>query len=71
MGTLAFARALMGLLGMDCYQDELTDRVFGDLFVAGKLIKLADNMYFGGDYVEELQEVFETILQNVVNLIFV
>ena len=28
MGTLTFARAPMGLLGMDVWQDELTERIF-------------------------------------------
>ena len=46
-GTRCFARATMGLLGMDVYQDELTDRLLGDLVHSGKVAKLADNIYFG------------------------
>ena len=42
MGTLTFARAPMGLLGMDVWQDELTDRVLGDLVLAGQVVKIAD-----------------------------
>lgn len=34
----------MGLLGMDVYQDELTDRLFRDLVISGKLCKIADNV---------------------------
>ena len=41
---MTFARAPMGLLGMDVYQDELTDRLFGDLVQANKLVKIADNV---------------------------
>ena len=46
-GTRCFARATMGLLVMDVYQDELTDRLLGDLVLSGKVAKLADNIYFG------------------------
>ena len=31
VGTKAFTSAIMGLLGMDVYQDELTDKLLGDL----------------------------------------
>ena len=62
MGTLAFARAPMGLLGMDVFQDELTDTIFGDLVLAGKLCKIADNIYFGGDTLEEMLEVFTEVV---------
>ena len=36
-GTMCYARAPQGLLGMDVYQDELTDRIFGNLLLDGKL----------------------------------
>ena len=48
MGTLTFERAPMGLLGMDVVLDEPTDRVLGDLVQQGKIVKIADNVYFGG-----------------------
>jgi hypothetical protein len=48
-GTMAYSRAAMGLLGMDCYQEELTNRVFGDLVVSNQLVKIADNVYFCSD----------------------
>ena len=62
-GTRCFSRATMGLLGMDVYQDELTDRIFGDLVVSNKVTKLADNIYFGSNSLEDFQKVFHTILQ--------
>ena len=34
---------------MDAIQEELTDRVFGDLVLGGKLVKQADKLYFGGE----------------------
>ena len=48
-GTCAYCRRPMGLLGMDAIQEELTDRVFGDLVFGGKLVKQADKLYFGGE----------------------
>ena len=47
-GTLAYTWAPMGLLGMDVFQDKLTD-LFGVLVLAGKLCKIADNIYLGGN----------------------
>ena len=61
-GTLAYARAPMGLLGMDSIQEELTDRMLGDLVVAGQVVKIADNIYFGADTLEEMQWIFNEIL---------
>ena len=60
-GTLCFRAAPMGLLGMDTFQDELTDRIFGDLILAGKVAKIADNLYFGGNTVIDLHNVFAEI----------
>ena len=31
---------------MDVFQDKLTDRLFGDLVLKGKICKIADNIYF-------------------------
>ena len=62
-GTLCFARATIGLLGRDVYQDKLTDRLFGDLVLAGSVMKIADNVYFGPDSLADLQQLFNTILQ--------
>ena len=62
-GTHCFSRATMGLLGMDVFQDELTDRVFGDLVVGGHVVKIADNVYFGGNTFSEFLTIFQTIIQ--------
>ena len=66
-GTLCYARAGMGLLGMDSFQDELTDRLLGDLVLAGQVVKIADNIYFGGNTEEEFYTVFTTILERCHN----
>ena len=39
LGTLCFCRATMGLLSMDTFQDELTDRVLGDLVLSNKVVQ--------------------------------
>ena len=62
VGTLCFSSATMGLLGMDVFQDELTDKLLGDLVLSGNLIKLADNVYFGANSIQEFHQLFETIL---------
>ena len=61
-GTLAYARAPIGLLGMDAVQEELTDKLLGDLVLKGAVAKVADNVYFGGSTLTELHEVFEEIV---------
>ena len=63
VGTYCFSRASMGLLGMDMYQDKLTDKVIEDLVLAGHVVKLADNVYFGANSFSEFIEVFCTILE--------
>ena len=62
IGTVCFSSATMGLLGMDVFQDELTDKLLGDLVLSGNLIKLADNVYFGANTIQDFQQLFETIL---------
>ena len=50
---------------MDFWQDELTDRVVGDLIEANSLIKIADNIYFGGNDVSDLHTTFEEIIKRI------
>ena len=52
----------MGLLGMDAIQEELTDKVFGDMVLAGNVVKLTDNLYFGGETLDEFLNTFHEIL---------
>ena len=47
----------MGLLGMDVFQDELTDRLFGDLVLSGKLCKIESNIYFRAETVSDLSAI--------------
>ena len=62
-GTMTYARGAMGLLGMDSIQEELTDRLIGDLVHEGKAFKIADNIYFGGKNMIELISIFGEILR--------
>ena len=65
MGTMCFTAATQGLLGMDVYQDELTDKIFGDLVVSNHLVKIADNIYFGADSLTNFTKLLQTILQKI------
>ena len=66
-GTLAYSRAPNGLLGMDAVCDELTDKMFGDLVLQGKLAKLADNVYIGAQSIPDLHEILKDVLQRCKN----
>ena len=48
----------MGLLGMDVYQDKLTDWLFGDLVLKGQLVKIADNIHYGSNSVDKFSMIF-------------
>ena len=69
-GVLAYARGPNGLLGMDAVTDELTDKLLGDLVLDGKVVKLADNVYFGAETIQELHQIFHEIIKrcNLANL---
>ena len=62
-GTFTYCSGPMGLLGMDAIQEELTDKVLGDLVLAGKVAKVADNVYFGGQTLQDLLDTFHEILR--------
>ena len=62
-GTMAYSRGPQGLLGMDTYLEELTDRLFGDLMLEGHLIKKADNLYVGHATQEGHHKVFKEVLK--------
>ena len=62
-GVLAYARGPNGLLGMDAVTDELTDKLLGDLVLEGKVVKLADNVYFGAETIQELHSIFHEIMK--------
>ena len=60
-GLRVYTRAAMGMPGE--HLDELMSRVIGDLMHAGKVIKIADDLYTGGNSIDELLLNWEHILQ--------
>ena len=62
-GLRVYTRAAMGMPGSTEHLDELMSRVLGDLLQKGKVIKLADDLYTGGDNIDELLTNWEEILQ--------
>ena len=62
-GLRVYTRAAMGMPGSTEHLDELMSRVIGDLMHAGKVIKIADDLYTGGNSIDELLLNWEHILQ--------
>lgn len=61
-GLRVYNVGCMGLPGVEVALEELTCRVVGDLVQEGKVAKLADDFYVGGDTPEELLENFRLVL---------
>ena len=61
-GVRVYARAAMGMPGSTEYLDELMFRVLGDLLHEGVVAKLADDLYTGGNTIEELYANWRRIL---------
>ena len=55
----------MGLLGMDVFQGKLANHLFGDLVLAAKLCKIADNIYFGGNTLTDLTAIFKEVKSRI------
>ena len=64
-GTFVYVRAPQGLPGISEYEEELTDTVFGDMVVQGKVVKYADNIYTGGSTKEEFLETFTEVIKRL------
>jgi hypothetical protein len=62
-GLRVYTRAAMGMPGSTEHLDELMSRVIGDLMQEGICVKLADDLYTGGDTIKELSLNWEKILQ--------
>ena len=61
-GNLVYTVGCMGLPGTEVALEELTSLLFGDMVKAGKVAKLADDLYIGGDTLQELRNNFERVL---------
>lgn len=62
-GLRVYTRAAMGMPGSTEHLDELMSRVLGDLIQEGVVIKLADDLYTGGNSIPDLLRNWECILQ--------
>jgi hypothetical protein len=61
-GIRLYTRAAMGMPGSTEHLDELTSRIFGDMVEAGKVIRIADDLYAGANTVNELLSIWEELL---------
>jgi predicted aspartyl protease len=61
-GLRVYNVGCMGLPGVEVALEELTCLLLGDLVAQGKVAKLADDLYIGGETPEELLKNFEQVL---------
>ena len=62
-GLRVYTRAAMGMPGSTEHLDQLMSRVLGNLMREGIMIKLADDLYTGGNTIPDLLYNWERILQ--------
>ena len=62
-GLRVYNVGCMGLPGVETALEELTCLLFGDLVKSGKVAKLADDIFIGGETPAELLENFEQVLR--------
>ena len=62
-GLRVYTRAAMGMPGSTEQLDELMSRVLGELLHEGVAIKIADDLYVGGDFISHLLYNWERTLQ--------
>jgi hypothetical protein len=62
-GTRVYTRAAMGMPGSTEHLDELMFRVLGELIREGVVMKIADDLYVGGDDIPSLLYSWERVLQ--------
>lgn len=62
-GLRVYTRAAMGMPGSTEHLDELMSRVLGEMLQRGKVMKLADDLYIGGNCISDLLSNWEELLQ--------
>ncbi len=71
-GIRVYARSAMGMPGSETVLEELMCRVLGDMLEEGVVVKLADDLFCGGDTLDELYDnwsrVLEVLYYNQLNL---
>ena len=61
-GVRAYARSAMGMPGSETALEELMCRVLGDLLAEGRVTKIADDLYCGGDSPSDLLQNWRGVL---------
>jgi len=65
-GTRVYQRSAMGMPGSESALEELMSRIFGDLIIAGKVAKIADDLYCGSaDSPADLLSTWSCVLQHL------
>ena len=64
-GLLVYNVGCMGLPGVEVALEELTCLLLGDMVKKGHVAKLADDLFIGGNTVQELRENFKMVLQKL------
>ncbi|XP_070548521.1 uncharacterized protein [Ptychodera flava] len=62
-GIRVYTRCAMGMPGSETALEELMCRVLGDLLAEGVAAKLADDLYCGGNSIQELMDNWKRLLQ--------
>ena len=61
-GVYVYTRAVMGLPGSESALEQLLCKILGDLMVEGCVVKIADDLYIGGETPESLNFAWERVL---------
>lgn len=64
-GTYVYCRSVMGLPGSESALEEMLSRVLGDLILQRGVVKLADDLYCGSESLEELADIWESMLSKL------
>lgn len=64
-GVRIYTRSAMGMPGSEAALEEIMSRVLGSCMLEGYTAKVADDLYIGGDTVEELLQHWQTVLSHL------
>lgn len=66
-GIRVYTRSAMGMPGSESYLEELLSRILGDMIQEGYVAKIADDLYCGGDSIEQLLSNWCRLLEHLAN----
>lgn len=64
-GVRCYTRCAMGMPGSETALEELMCRILGDFVENGNVTKIADDLYCGGETIEDLLSVWESVLRRL------